>query len=427
MQVFRGNILHCKANPLTHGDEAVEHIPDGLLFVKRGKVVGCGAARALYSQIPAECNVQHASDSWIVPGFIDTHLHYTQMEIMASYGEQLLTWLEKYAYPTEEKFSQDRYAEQVATLFLKEMLRQGTTSAAVFTSTHASATEILFMAAEARQMRLLAGKVLMDQRAPKALCDGDDKGKQATEELILHWNGRARLAYALTPRFAATSTKEQMQMVSQLLQRYPEVYLQTHLAENREETQWVGSLYPECQNYVDIYDRYQFLGKKSLFAHGLHLSNEEFQRIAETKSVICWCPNANLFMGSGLLDIKKIREHDIRLSLATDVGAGTSFSMFTAINEAYKVAQMQGYSLPPFYAFYLMTLAGAEALSWDDKIGNFQIGKEADFLILRPKKDPILALRMHRARDLKEKLFAMLMLGNSNIIQSTHILGHATK
>jgi guanine deaminase len=362
-------------------------------------------------------------DALITPGFIDSHIHYPQTGMIASYGEQLLDWLNTYTFPTERQFEDKAHAADVAGIFLKELLRNGTTTALVFGSVHRQSVDAFFEAAEALNLRMIAGKVLMDRNAPDYLTDTAESGYAESKALIERWHGKGRLHYAVTPRFAPTSSPEQLSLAGKLLGEYPDLYMHTHLSENRQEIEWVKQLFPERSGYLDVYDHYQLIGPRAVFAHGVHLCDDECQRLAETGSAVAFCPTSNLFLGSGLFDLAKLERHGVRVGLGTDVGAGTSFSQLQSLNEAYKIMQLQGKKLDPFKSLYLATLGGAQALYLDDKIGNFECGKDADFVVLDYKATPLIDYRLQQATSLAEKLFALCMLGDDRAIKQTFAAG----
>jgi guanine deaminase len=424
VQVFRGEILHCLADPAEVGDDAsYEYFSDGLMIVKSGLVERVGHARELLATLPADASVTHYSNSLIVPGFIDCHLHYPQTEMIASYGEQLLEWLETYTFPTEREFDDPDKASDVAEFFLDELMRNGTTSALVFGTVHKQSVDAFFTAAQKRRLRMICGKVLMDRNAPDYLTDTPESGYLDSKELAERWHGVDRLRYAITPRFAPTCSNEQLAMAGKLLKENPELYLHTHLAENSNEVEWVKEMFPDRSGYLDVYAHHGLLTKRSVFAHCLHLSDEEFQLMHESGSGIAFCPTSNLFLGSGLFNLAKAEKLKVKVGLATDIGAGTSFSLLQTINDLYKTQQLRHHRLSPFKSLYLATLGGAHTLDLDDLIGNFEPGKEADFVVLDYSATPLIARRLERSTSLTEKLFALQMLGDDRVVKNVHILG----
>lgn len=419
---YRGAILHCLASPDDQGKAWHEYIDDGLLVVADGRVHACGAYASL-CPVMADLAIKDYRGHLLVPGFIDTHIHYPQAEMIGAYGEQLLQWLTSFTYPTEGKYKDYPYARRMAEFFLDELLRNGTTSALVFAAVQPASVDALFDAALARGLRLITGKVLMDRNAPAYLLDTATSAYEDSRALISKWHGKGRLGYAVTPRFAATSTPAQLAVAGRLKSEFPDVYLQTHLCENKSEISWVQTLFPERQGYLDVYHHYGLTGERSVFAHGIHLSDAEVDLLAATKSVVAFCPTSNLFLGSGLFPYRRYMQRGLRIGLGTDVGAGTSFSMLKTVGEAYKVNQLQGSCLPAMEGLYLATLGGARALSLDSRLGNFLPGKEADFVVLNPRATALSALRYDQSPELEQKLFSLMMLGDDRHVAATYVAG----
>jgi guanine deaminase len=426
LAAVRGEILHFLADPAASAD-ALQHFTDGVLIVRDGCIAECGPAGALLGRLPAGTPVTDYRGKLILPGFVDTHVHYAQTDMIASYGEQLLAWLEKYTFPTERRFADPQHAATVAGFFCDQLLRNGTTTALAFATVHPASVDALFGAALERRMRLIAGKVLMDRNCPDFLRDTAAGGYAESKALIERWHGRDRLLYAVTPRFAPTSTPEQMTLAGRLHAEHPGVFLQSHVAENRGEVEWVARLYPEARSYLDVYERFGQLGMRTVYAHCLWLDDEDRRRMADTGAAMSFCPTSNLFLGSGLFDLQRARELCVRVGLGTDVGAGTSFSMLQTMNEAYKVLQLNGQPLSAASAFYLATLGGAHSLYLDDRIGNFAPGKEADFVVLDPQATPLLARRSANCETLAERLFVLMMLGDDRAVAATHVLGEVAR
>jgi guanine deaminase len=426
LQAFRGSLLHCLNDPGGHNsidNAAVEYFEDGLLLVADGRIEKTGPAAALLADLPDDIVIEDYRGKLIVPGFIDCHIHYPQTDLIASYGTQLLDWLETYTFPTESRFADSEHAAEAAGFFIDELLRNGTTTALVLGTVHPQSVDAIFTAAGRRNLRLMAGKVLMDRNCPEYLRDTPDSAYGDSKALIERWHGQDRLLYAITPRFAPTSSAEQLQRAGQLAAEHPDTFIHTHVAENRDEVDWVARLFPESRSYLDVYDRFGLLRERAVYAHCLHLDREDRRRVAQTGAAMAFCPTANLFLGSGLFDLAAARELGVRVGLGTDVGGGTSFSQLRVLSEAYKVLQLQGQTLAPLQALYLLTLGSARALYLDDKIGSFATGKEADFVVLDPAATPLLARRMKTAGDITEKLFALIMLGDDRVVAATYVLG----
>jgi guanine deaminase len=430
LKAFRAPILDFVGDPFYLSvSQSVRYFADGFLAIENGKVKELGDYDRLHSKYP-DLPITTYDDKLILPGFIDTHLHFPQTEMIAAYGTQLLEWLEKYTFPTESKFKNRAYAQSVASFFIHELLRNGTTTAVVLATVHPESVDAFFEESNRLNLRMIAGKVMMDRNAPDFLTDTAESSYYESKQLIEKWHHYGRSLYAITPRFAPTSTPEQLKLAGKLLQEFPGVYLHTHLSENVQEVAWVKELFPECQGYVDVYDRAGLVGERSIFAHGVQLTDKEFQRLSEAKSTIAYCPTSNLFLGSGLFNLEKAksREYPVKLGLATDVGGGTSFSMFQTAGEAYKIAQLRQQKLSAFQAMYLATLGGAQALCLDNTIGNFDPGKEADFIVVDFKSTPILNFRnslplTDSLEDLADHLFSLVIMGDDRAIQATYIMG----
>jgi guanine deaminase len=427
---IRGSFLDFVDDPFfVPAPEAVRYLPDGVLLVHQGQVVSLSPYAEVASTLQAVPLVDYTGQL-IMPGMIDTHVHYPQMEMMAAYGEQLLEWLNRYTFPTEHQFQDVAYARSIADRFLDELLKNGTTTALVFAAVFPESVDAFFAAAEARNLRMISGKVMMDRNAPSYLCDTAEQSYRDSKALIEKWHGRGRLLYAVTPRFAGTSSPAQLKLAARLLQEFPGVYLHTHLSENRDEVAWITSLFPDCAGYLDIYDQAGLVGDRAIFAHGVQLTDEEFQRLSAAQAAISFCPTSNLFLGSGLFRIEQAKsvDHPVKLGLGTDVGAGTSFSLLQTANEAYKVAQLRGQKLSAFKALFLATLGGARALNLEDRLGNFEPGKEADFIVLNPRATSLLALRNaaetpETLEALADRAFSLVILGDDRAITATYIMG----
>ncbi|HEX7718954.1 MAG TPA: guanine deaminase [Woeseiaceae bacterium] len=430
VSAYRASILHCLRDP---GDDneplasgAVEYFEDGLLLVVDGYIEFVGPANEKLETLPSNVQVVDYRDQLIVPGLIDCHVHYPQVDIIASYGERLLDWLDKYAYPAERKFVDADYAKEVAEFFVQELLRNGTTTACVFATVHPQSVDAIFEAASHVGMRLISGKVLMDRNCPEDLRDDPRTAYEQSRQLIEKWQGHDRLSYAVTPRFALTSSEKQLKEAGRLLQEYPDVYLHTHLAENEEEVEQVARQFPWSRSYLDVYENFELLRERSLFAHCIHLNDDDRKQMAKKGAAMAFCPSSNLFLGSGLFDLHAARQCNVRLGVGSDVGGGTSLSMLRTLGDGYKVLQLRGEKLTPFGAFYLATLGAAKALYLDDKIGCFAQGMEADFIVLDPACIDLLQ-RGDNKNDVRNRLFAMFFLGDDRIVSETYLMGEALR
>ncbi len=422
LAAYRGRILHCLSEPGEEPAGSYEYLEDGLLLVRDGHIEATAPAAQL-QHLAQDIPVTDYSGHWIVPGFIDCHVHYPQLDIIAAHGEQLLDWLQSYTYPAESQFGDPEHAAEAAAFFLDELLRQGTTTALVFATVHPESVDAIFAAAGARNMRLIAGKVLMDRNCPAPLRDTPDSGYTQSREAIERWHGQGRLQYAITPRFAPTSSDRQLERAGRLAAEYPQTHIHTHLAETRRETEWVAELFPQRDSYLDVYDHFGLVRERSVFAHCLQMADDEVQRMAAAGAAMAFCPSSNLFLGSGLFDLARARRQNVRVGLGTDVGAGTSLSLLRTIGDAYKVGQLKNQHLTPWRAFYLMTLGGAEALYLDDKLGNFAPGKEADFVVIDDAATPLSARRCGAAGSYWERMFATMILGDDRMIRDVFVAG----
>jgi guanine deaminase len=424
-RILRAQILSCTAKP--QGESGWFYLSDGVIVISDGIISQVGSFTDLKATIPADIPVEHFPDQLIIPGMIDLHVHYPQLEMIGAHGEQLLDWLNRYTFPTELKYRDKTYASEKAEWFLEQLLKQGTTTALVFATSSSESVDAFYEAAYARNLRMVTGKVLMDRNAPDQILDDAQGSYDASQALIERWQGKGRLGYAITPRFAPTSTEQQLELAGDLLKKYPSTYLHTHLAENRAECEWVSELFPAQRSYLDVYDHFGLVTDRSVFAHGIHLDKQDLERMHQCDATICHCPSSNLFLGSGLFPLKAIRETGVRVTLGTDVGAGTSLSQFTTQSDAYKVQQLQGASLGAMDALYLATLAGAEALHYQDKIGSIEVGKEADILRINLNATAILSERTKQSESIEDTLFSLMILGDDRAVAETYILGEPTR
>lgn len=399
------------------------YIEDGLLLLNGGVIVSLQHWEAGRHLLADLSSVLDYRGKLIVPGFVDSHIHYPQTEMIAAYGEQLLEWLQQYTFPVESQYHCPHYSAKMSSFFLHQLLSNGTTTALVFGTVHPQSINALFSAADHLGMRLIAGKVMMDRNAPDYLTETPEQSYQQTRELIERWHNHHRLSYALTPRFAPTSSPELLSKVKQLKEAYPDTWLHTHLCENLQEIAWVKSLFPEHKGYLDVYHQYQLTGRRSVFAHCIHLEQEEWDCLHHTDSAIAFCPTSNLFLGSGLFNLKTCWQKGVKMGIGTDVGAGTTFNMLQTMGEAYKVGQLQHYRLSACEAFYHATLGGARALDLDSYIGSFTAGKEADFVVIDPAVSALQKMRFANSRDIWEKLFVLMTLGDDRNIAATWVNG----
>jgi guanine deaminase len=421
----RGQTLAFRGDPFLVGpDDAVSYDTDGAVIVEDGRIVETGPAADMLAKHPGIA-VEHFPGDLIMAGFVDCHVHYPQGEVIASYGEQLLEWLNRYTFPAEQKFGDADYARSVAEHFLEDCLRNGTTTSSVYCTVHPESVDAFFAAAEARGLRMAAGKVMMDRNAPEGLLDTAQTGYDQSQALIARWHGRGRLTYVISPRFAPTSTPEQLEAAGALWREHPSALVQTHLSENHQEIAWVRSLYPDAPDYFGVYERYGLTGPGANFGHAIHLTERERSAFRAMRSGISHCPTSNTFLGSGLFDMKGLREGSdlIPVGLATDIGGGSSLSMFRTMKTSYEVCRLAGYSLHPAKAYYLATAGSAEVMRLAGRIGNLSAGHEADFIVLDLKSTPAIARRMESAVDLWETLFVQMIMADDRAIRATYAGG----
>ncbi|MGY5053874.1 guanine deaminase [Streptomyces sp. 900105755] len=426
LTAVRGRLVWFRDDPfLTDRASAFVHEEDGLLLCENGVIVAAGGYAALRDRLPEGTDPVHYPDHVITAGFVDTHTHYVQTAIVAAFGLQLIDWLNHYTYVEEQRFSDAEYARRTASVFCDELLRNGTTTALTFCTVYPQSVDALFEETSRRNMRMAAGKVLMDRNAPDLLLDTARTGYDDSRDLLERWHGKGRNLYAITPRFAPTSTPEQLEAAAALWHEFPGALMHTHVSENAGEISWVRSLFPERQGYLDVYDHYGLLGPRVVLAHGVHLTRVERDRCAEAGAAVADCPTSNLFLGSGLfrIDDAKNPRRPLHVGLGTDIGAGTTFSLLATMNETYKVAKLAGYPLDSVKAFYLATLGGAQAMGLDDRIGTLEPGHEADFVVLDPKATPLLAQRAARVADIEELLFVLAVLGDDRAVRATYVAG----
>jgi len=422
--VHRGAILSFVADPGDGSDaDSYRYHADGALIVAAGKIAAIGPAGPVLAQIPKDSPVADHGRNLILPGFIDSHTHYVQSDVIAAGGRGLLDWLQDYTFVEERRFKDKQHASQVADFFLDELARNGTTTALVFCSVHQTSVDAFFEAAERRLLRMIAGKVLMDRNAPQDLLDSPAAADRESRELLERWQGRGRLDYAITPRFAPTSSAAQLQVASALAKDFPDAFIHSHLAETRDEIAWVQRLFPAARSYLDVYDHYGLLRDRAVYAHCIHLDADDRRRMAQSGAAAAFCPTSNLYLGSGLFDMGAADAAGMRFSTATDVGGGSSFSMLRTLDEARKVARLQGQDLHPLRAFYLATLGAARCLKLEDRIGSLGVGAEADFIVLDLQSTELIARRTAAARSLSDVLRILMTLGDDRSVKATYISG----
>jgi guanine deaminase len=427
LTAVRGPVLTFRGDPFRDGlATAMVHEPDAIVAMQDGLIRHFGPADRVLRELPAGVEIRDwGRDALISAGFIDSHVHYPQTPMIGANGARLLDWLNKYTFPTELKYADQDFARGVARVFLQESLRNGITTSCVYCTVHPQSVEVLFEEAEKLGLRLAAGKMLMDRNAPAALCDTAQSGYDHSRALIGKWHGRGRLLYAITPRFAGTSSPDQLAAAGALWREHRDCLMQTHLAETPEEVASVKELFPDRRNYLDVYDHHGLCGERAVFGHGIWLDEAELQRLHVCGAAIAHCPTSNFFLGSGAFDFSRVlkKERPVRLGLGTDIGAGTSFSILATLGAAYQAAQLNRQTLSAGHAYYLATRGGARALYLDDRVGSIAPGMEADLVVLDMRSTPLIDFRMNQARDFTEQLFIQMILGDDRAVQATYAAG----
>lgn len=427
IRALRGAAVTFRGDPFKQpASDCLVYEEDALIIIEDGRIAAFGAYAALRGSLPEGIDVVHYENALISAGFVDAHVHYPQLPMIGAYGEQLLEWLETYVFPAEARFADPAYAAGVAGKFMQELLRAGTTTAAVYCTVHPQSVDAFFAASERFNTRMVAGKVLMDRNAPDDLRDTAQQGYDDSTALIERWHGRGRQHYCVTPRFAPTSTESQLEAAGALLKTRHDLFVQTHIAENRAECDWVRTLFPERSSYLDVYAHAGLIGHRSVLGHGIYLDEQDWCTCHATGAALAHCPTSNLFLGSGLfrlfdaLDPKR----PVRVGLGTDVGAGTNLCQLVSLNEAYKVAQLLGRRLSSIQAFWLATAGGAKALYLDDRIGTIAPGQEADLCVLDLQATPLLAFRTQFSKSVMDQLFVLMTLGDDRAVRATYVAGH---
>jgi guanine deaminase len=420
----RGHAISFTGDPF-FVDDAFVDIEDALIISEGGIITAFGPYSELSGQVPTGVEVVHYPDALLCAGFIDTHIHYVQTGIIGAFGSQLIEWLNTYTFVEEQRFAQKAHADAIAKLYFDQLLANGTTTAVTFAAVYPQSVDAFFEESVRRGTRMIGGKVLMDRNAPDALLDTAQTGYDDSKALIAKWHDHGRNQYAITPRFAPTSTPEQLELAGALWKESPGTFVHTHVSENTSEIEWVKELFPKREGYLDVYDHYGLLGRRCVLAHGVHLTEAERGRVHDTGSCVAHCPTSNLFLGSGLFHVQQAKsgKKPMHVGLGTDIGAGTSFSLLQTMNEAYKVAELHSYPMDAMKSFYLATLGGAEALDLADKIGSLAVGKEADFVVLDLKSTPLLEYRTGQAKTTEELMFVLTIMGDDRSIAATYVAG----
>ncbi|MEJ6020626.1 guanine deaminase [Ramlibacter sp. PS4R-6] len=427
MQAFRAAILRFSE------DRRAVYEEDGLLVVGpdaggRQVVRAVGAYAALGPNYPG-LKVTEFPGRIVAPGFIDLHIHFPQLDVIGSPADGLLPWLENYTFPHEARFADATHARELAGFFCDELLRHGVTTALAFGTSHPSSVDALLAEAQRRGLRMIAGKVLQDRHSPDGVRDDTEESLVDTEALIRRWHGVDRLGYAITPRFAPSCTDAQLRGAGELAAKYPDVWIQSHVAENRDEVAWARQLFPQARSYLAVYEGFGLMRERAIYAHCIHIDDEDRRLMKATGAAAAVSPTSNLFLGSGFFDYEGAERIGFRYGLASDVGGGTSFSPFHTMLAAYYVARegqtKPGLSLSPQHLWWQHTAGAAQALGLDGVIGNLSPGCEADFVVIDPKATPLLARKTSIATNLDELLFALIVLGDDRAIERAFIEGRA--
>lgn len=419
-----GQVLCFDGDPFTIGAEAARHIAHGAVLVDQGRVVAVGESDALRAAHP-QARVTDYGRALISAGFVDAHVHYPQTAMIASWGKRLIDWLNSYTFPEEMRFADPAYAAEISNRYLDLALAHGTTTVCSYATIHPASVDAIFEAAQARGMRIYAGKTCMDRNAPEGLRDTPQSAYDDSRRLLEKWHGVDRLSYVITPRFSPTSTPEQLQALGQLWKEYPDCLMQTHLSEQTDEIEWVKGLFPQARDYLDTYEAQGLLREGAVYGHAIHLTPREKDRLREAGASVVHCPTSNTFIGSGLFDAQGLLALGIRTGLATDTGGGSSFSMLHTMAAAYEVAQLRGVALHPSQLWWLATVGSARALRAEDRIGNIAPGMEADLVIVDLASTPAIEQATRRAETLWQALFPTIMMGDDRAIRDVWIGGRA--
>ncbi len=426
MHAIRAAALTFTGDPFVLGLAATRRYEaDAVVAMAEGRIVAFGPAVQVLPTLPPGTSVTRYDRALLTAGFVDAHVHYPQLPIIGAGGKPLLDWLANYTFPAEERYADTDYAREVARVYFRENLRNGITTASVFCTVHPGSVDALMAEAAALDLCTIAGKVLMDRHAPAALLDTAQRGYDESKALIGRWHGKGRLRYAVTPRFAVTSTPGQLDAASALVREHPGVHVQSHVSENLAEVALVASLFPRASSYLDVYARHGLTGPRTIYGHGVHLAERDFAFLHETGTALAHCPTSNNFLGSGLfpLALASKPERPVRVGLATDLGGGTSFSVLRTMQAAYEVAQLSDAPLAPSCALYLATRGAARALYLDERVGSLGPGMDADVVVLDLASTPLLAMRMEHVRDIDEALAVQMALGDDRAIRATYVAG----
>lgn len=424
-KALRGRVLTFLEEPQSRDDSAsYRYWEDGVVEIEDGRILRVGDFEGSHGP---DVEVIDHRPHLILPGLIDPHIHFSQMQVIGSYAAALLEWLNTYTFVEEQKFANSNHANRIASAFFDELIRHGTTTAAAYCTVHPQSADAYFAEAAKRNMLVVGGKVMMDRNAPERLTDSAQASYDDVKAGIAKWHGKGRALYAITPRFAITSSPAQLEAAGALAREHPDLHIQTHLSENLAEISYAKELYPDCPDYVGIYERYGLLGPRTLLGHCIHLDHREVEVLCHTGSVAVFCPTSNLFLGSGLFDYERLHTRGVRIAVATDVGGGTSYSMLETMAEGYKVLQLRGQRLDPLRSFYHLTLGNARAMGLDGRIGTIAPGLDADLVVLDARATPQMALRMETVDSLERELFLLQTCGDDRAVAETYVAGQGLK
>jgi guanine deaminase len=423
-KLIRGRILSYFQNPRL-GGQAFTYLEKGVMRLKGGKIVEIGGLALLQNH--PHLPVEDFSAQLIMAGFIDPHIHMPQTQVIASYGKELLDWLNLYTFPQESRYNDAEIAQFNADFLISTLISHGTTCASAFCTSHPTSVDAYFKAGEKYNMCLFGGKVLMDRNAPEPLLDTPQRAYDESTALIKTWHGQGRAHYVITPRFAITSTPAQLEMAGVLARENSHLAIQTHLSENKAEIALTLSLFPQQKNYLEIYHHYGLVRENAFFGHAIHLEPQEYALLGATKAKAVHCPTSNLFLGSGLFEMARMVREGIDYGIASDIGGGTSYSMLQTLNETYKIQALLGHSYSPHQGFYDITLGNAHILGAQAQIGSIEAGKMADFIVLNAHATPAMAHRMARVETLEEELFLLSIMGDDRAVMATFIAGERVK
>ena len=424
MKIITGTILSFKKNPFFNNiEESVNIIEDGGILIKNGIIAEVDNFLTIKKKNLLAKTYDYGRHL-ITAGFIDCHMHYPQTGIISSFGKRLIDWLNDYTFPEEKKFIDPEYASTIASLTLNLCLQNGTTTVSSFCTSSPTSVNKFFEEANKREMCVVAGKTCMNRNAPDYLLDTVNSSYDESKKLIEKWHKKNRLVYTISPRFAPTSTPEQLECLGNLWSEFPDCLMQTHLSEQEEEIHWVKNLFPNAKNYLNVYEQFDLVRENSIFGHCIHLSDKELDILQERNSSVAHCPTSNLFIGSGIFNLKSFNKKKIKVGLATDTGGGTFFSMLKTMSETYKISQLSQFSIHPAQLLWLATMGSSTALNLQKEIGNIEKNYFADLNVIDLSSTQEIDQRKSRANNIWEAIFPTLIMGDDRAIISTWVNGN---